>query len=578
MTLIDWFILFVYLIFSLVLGIYISLKNHNEADYFVAGRRLNGLLAGMSMAATTFSIDTPLYVAGVIGTRGLAGNWEWWSFGLAHVAMTVIFAPLWRRSGVLTDAAFTELRYGGQAAAYLRGIKAFLLSVPINCIGIGYAFLAMRKVAESLGVVDGHIVFGPFTDTILLMILVALFLLVYTVLGGLWAVVVNDLALLGAFAVCFVALDASGGMTNLLTKLEALDRPELLSLFPWTFNKNGFNWLDSSGISITTFFAFISLQWWSFRRSDGGGEFIQRLLATKDEKQATLAGIVFLIVNYLVRSWLWILVGLAGLVLLPYQGDWELSYPNLAVTYLPPVGLGLVVVSLVAAFMSTISTSLNWGASYLANDLYKRFLRPSAGSREIILMGQLASIFLLLIGVATALFNNSIGSMFRLVIAIGTGPGAVLVLRWFWWRVNALAELSAMLSGFFIGLITSVSPYFIIEDFGKRLLFTTSFSALIWLLTLFFTKPESDETLNNFVMQVKPPGPGWSKIRKKLNIDPVDSFSVLGCRFILGSGILYGGLLSIGAFLLHQERSAWIALSIAVSSVFLMKKTRLITQ
>ncbi len=583
MTFIDWVILFLYLIISFVLGIYLSLKNLNETDYFVAGRRLNGLLAGMSMAATTFSIDTPLYVAGIVGSRGLAGNWEWWSFGLAHVAMTVVFAPLWRRSGVLTDAAFTELRYGGRAAAYLRGIKAFLLSVPINCIGIGYAFLAMRKVAESLGVVDGHMIFGPLTDTMFFMIFVALFLLIYTVLGGLWAVVVNDfvqlvLALLGAFAVCYVALDASGGMTDLLINLESLGRPELLSLFPWTLSKDGFNWLDSSGISITTFFAFISLQWWSFRRSDGGGEFIQRLLATKDEKQATLAGIVFLIVNYLIRSWLWILVGLAGLVLLPYQSDWELSYPNLAVTYLPPVGLGLVVVSLVAAFMSTISTSLNWGASYLANDLYKRFLRPSAGPREIILIGQLASIFLLLIGVATALINNSIGSMFRLVIAIGTGPGAVLVLRWFWWRVNALVELSAMLSGFFIGLITSVSPSLIIEDFGKRLLFTTSFSAVIWLLTLFFTQPESDETLNNFVMQVKPPGPGWSKIRKKLNIDPVDSFSVLGCRFILGSGILYGGLLSIGAFLLHQERSAWIALSIAVSSVFLMKKTRLITQ
>ena len=583
MTFIDWLILFFYLLFSLVLGIYISLKNHNEADYFVAGRRLSGLLAGMSMAATTFSIDTPLYVAGIIGTRGLAGNWEWWSFGLAHVAMTVIFAPLWRRSGILTDAAFTELRYGGRPAAYLRGIKAFLLSVPINCIGIGYAFLAMRKVAESLGVVDGHIVFGTLTDTIFLMILVASFVLIYTVLGGLWAVVVNDfvqlvLALLGAFAVCYVALDASGGMTVLLTKLEALERPELLSLFPWTLDKDGFNWLDSSGISITTFFAFISLQWWSFRRSDGGGEFIQRLLATKDEKQATLAGIVFLIINYLIRSWLWILVGLAGVVLLPYQSDWELSYPNLAVTYLPPVGLGLVVVSLVAAFMSTISTSINWGASYLAHDLYKRFLRPSAGPREMILIGQLASILLLLIGVITALFNNSIGSMFRLVIAIGTGPGAVLVLRWFWWRVNAFAELSAMLSGFFIGLITSVSPLFIIEDFGRRLLFTTSVTAVVWLLTLFFTEPESEETLNQFVILVNPPGPGWNRIRRRLNIDTDDSLLVLGFRFFLGSGILYGFLVSIGAFLLHQEMSAWISLFIAVSCVFLIKKTRLITQ
>jgi len=475
------------------------------------------------------------------------------------------------------------LRYGGKAAAYLRGIKAFLLAIPINCIGIGYAFLAMRKVAESLGVVDGHIVFGVFTDTMFLMIIVALFLLFYTVLGGLWAVVVNDfvqlvLALLGAIAVCYVALGASGGMTDLLIKLEELDRPELLSLFPWTLTKDGFNWLDASGISITTFLAFISLQWWSFRRSDGGGEFIQRLLATKDEKQATLAGIVFLIVNYLIRSWLWIVVGLAGLVLLPYQTDWELSYPNLAVAYLPPVALGLVVVSLVAAFMSTVSTSINWGASYLAHDLYKRFLRPSAGPREMILMGQFASILLLLIGVVTALFSNSIASMFRLVIAIGTGPGAVLVLRWFWWRINAIAELSAMLTGFFVGLITSVSPYLTIEDFGKRLLFTTSFTALIWLLTLFFTEPESDETLNNFVLQVRPPGPGWRKIRKKLNLDPVDSFLVLGSRFVLGSGILYGGLVSIGAFLLHQERSGWVALSIAVSCVFLIKKTRLITQ
>ncbi len=583
MTFIDWFILFIYLIFSLVLGIYFSIKNNNEADYFVAGRRLNGLFAGMSMAATTFSIDTPLYVAGIVGTRGLAGNWEWWSFGLAHVAMTVVFAPLWRRSGVLTDAAFTELRYGGKPASFLRGIKAFLLSVPINCIGIGYAFLAMRKVAESLGVVDGHIVWGVFTDTIILMILVALFLLIYTVLGGLWAVVINDfvqlvLALLGACSVCYVALNASGGITDLLIQLEELDRPELLSLFPWTWTKDGFSWLDSSGISITTFFAFISLQWWSFRRSDGGGEFIQRLLATKDEKQATWAGIVFLIINYLIRSWLWILVGLAALVLLPYQTDWELSYPNLAVAYLPPVGLGLVVVSLVAAFMSTISTSINWGASYLSHDLYKRFLRPSAGPREMIFIGQLASILLLLIGVITACFGNSIGSMFRLVIAIGTGPGAVLVLRWFWWRINALTELSAMVSGLLIGLLTSVAPYLIIEDFGKRLLFTTLFTAVIWLLTLFFTEPESEETLNKFFMQVKPPGPGWSKIKNKLNVDSVDSFLVLGSRFILGSGILYGGLVSIGAFLLHQEWSGWIGLAIAVNSVFLIKKTRLITK
>ena len=582
MTFIDWFILAIYLLFSLGLGIYVSIKNHNEEDYFVAGRKLSGLLAGISMAATTFSIDTPLYVAGVVGTRGLAGNWEWWSFGLAHVAMTVIFAPLWRRSGVLTDAAFTELRYGGKAAAWLRGVKAFLLAVPINCIGIGYAFLAMRKVAEALGVVDGHQVFWFFTDTIILMVLVAIFMLIYTVLGGLWAVVINDsiqllLALLGAVAVCYAVLDASGGMAELLLKLEKLDRPELLSMFPWNWDKEGIHWIDSSGISITTFTAFIALQWWSFRRSDGGGEFIQRLLATKDERQATLAGIVFLIINYLIRSWLWILVGLAGLVLLPYQTDWELSYPSLAVQYLPPVALGFVVVSLVAAFMSTISTSINWGASYVTHDLYKRFLRPYSGPKEVIFIGQLSSILLLLMGVLAALISDSIGSIFRLVIAIGTGPGVVLVLRWFWWRINAQAELAAMLSGFFIGLITSVSPIFIINDFGNRLLFTTLFTAVIWLVTLFFTKPETEETLDNFVREVRPPGPGWEIVRDRMNLEPIDSLVVLVLRFVFGSGILYGLLVSIGAFLLHQERGGWIALLVAVSCGFMIKKTRLIT-
>ncbi len=582
MAFIDWFILAIYLLFSLGLGIYVSIRNHNEEDYFVAGRKLSGLLAGISMAATTFSIDTPLYVAGVIGTRGLAGNWEWWSFGLAHVAMTVIFAPLWRRSGVLTDAAFTELRYSGKAAAWLRGVKAFLLAVPINCIGIGYAFLAMRKVAEALGVVDGHHVVWFFTDTIILMVSVAIFMLIYTVLGGLWAVVVNDsiqllLALLGAAAVCYAVLDASGGMSELLLKLENLDRPELLSLFPWNWDEKGVHWIDSSGISITTFTAFIALQWWSFRRSDGGGEFIQRLLATKDERQATLAGVVFLIINYLIRSWLWILVGLAGLVLLPYQTDWELSYPSLAVQYLPPVALGFVVVSLVSAFMSTISTSINWGASYITHDIYKRFLRPYSGPKELILIGQLSSILLLLMGALAALISDSIGSIFRLVIAIGTGPGVVLVLRWFWWRINAQAELAAMLSGFIIGLITSVSPVFIINDFGNRLLFTTLFTAVIWLITLFFTKPETEETLDNFVREVRPPGPGWKIVRDRMNLEPIDSLFGLVLRFVFGSGILYGLLVSIGAFLLHQERGGWIGLFVAVSCGFMIKKTRLIT-
>ncbi len=565
MALIDWLILLAYLAGTVALGISLSKKNRSDSDYFIAGRRLKGWLAGASMAATTFSIDTPLYVAGLVGTRGLAGNWEWWSFGLAHVAMTVVFAPMWRRSGVITDAAFTELRYGGISAAWLRAIKAFLLAVPVNCIGIGYAFLAMRKVAEALEIVDGHIVLGSITDTLLLLILVAVLLLCYTVLGGFWAVVVNDaiqlfLALGGALAVAFVVIKACGGMNQMLLRLEELQRPELLSMFPWTWTNDGFHWISEAGISFSTFIAYIAIQWWSFRRSDGGGEFIQRLLATQDENEAKRAGWFFLVTNYLVRSWLWVVVGLGALVLLPAQQDWEMSYPKLAVSYLPPIALGLVVVSLVAAFMSTVSTSINWGASYLTHDLYQRFLRPRASQRELLVIGQVTTLLLLIFGIFTALISNSIGNIFRLVIAIGTGPGVVLVLRWFWWRINARAELAAMLSGFVVGLTTSVVPVFQIEDYGIKLIVTTTFTGIIWLITMLATPPESQEVLERFVMVVKPPGPGWSALRKKLGVEPVESVKDLFVNFTLSTGVLFGGLFSTGAFLFHQQRGAWIGL------------------
>ena len=580
MARIDWLILVAYLASTLVLGLWLARRNRGEDDYFVAGRRLSGWLAGASMAATTFSIDTPLYVAGIVGTRGLAANWEWWGFGLAHVAMAVVFAPLWRRSGVLTDAAFTELRYGGAAAAWLRGIKAFLLALPVNCIGIGYAFLAMRKVVGALGIVSDQPVpaAGGVSDTLLLLIIVAALVLAYTVAGGLWAVVITDfiqliLALLGAAAVAWAAVHAAGGMGPLLEQLEALGRPELLSIVPWRWEDNGFNWIGGAGISVSTFLAYLTVQWWSFRRSDGGGEFIQRMLATRNEQEARLAGWVFLVVNYLVRSWLWVLVALAALVLLPDQADWELSYPTLAVQFLPPVVLGLVVVSLVAAFMSTVSTSVNWGASYLTHDLYQRFLRPNASQRELLLVGQLMSVILLVLGVITALISDSIGTVFRLVIAIGTGPGVVLVLRWFWWRINAAAELAAMLCGFVVGLLTSVVPLLQIADYGQRLMVTTGLTALVWLTVMLLTPPESPDVLERFVQTVRPPGPGWDQWRRRWDVQAAETLSTLLARFLFSSGILFGALLGSGAFLLHQQVMGWMGLVVAAICLLMLRRT-----
>ena len=574
---IDWLLLVAYLVLTLVLGLWLARRNSGEADYFVAGRRLNGWLAGASMAATTFSIDTPLYVAGLVGSRGLAGNWEWWSFGLAHVAMAVVFAPLWRRTGVLTDAAFTELRYGGASAAWLRGIKAFLLALPVNCIGIGYAFLALRKVVEALGIVSGQPAALGITDTLWLLIVVAVLVVSYTVAGGLWAVVVTDLvqlvlALAGALAVAIAALHASGGMDALLGQLAALDRPELLSLVPWSWDEGGFHWLEGSGISIPMFTAYIAVQWWSFRRSDGGGEFIQRMLATRDEGQATLAGWVFLVVNYLLRSWLWVVVALAALVLLPAGADLELGYPALAVQLLPPVALGLVVISLVAAFMSTVSTSVNWGASYLTHDLYQRFIRPAANPRELLLVGQLTTVLLLVLGVITALISDSIGTVFRLVIAIGSGPGVVLVLRWFWWRVNAAAELSAMLCGFVVGLLTSVLPVVRIDDYGIRLAVITGVSGLVWLVVMLKTPPESDAVLETFVRTVRPPGPGWSSLRHRFGVTPLETLPAMTRRFVLACGVLFGGLFGTGGFLLHQQLTGWAGLGVFAGSVLLLRR------
>ena len=574
---VDWLLLVAYLVLTLALGLWLARRNSGEADYFVAGRRLNGWLAGASMAATTFSIDTPLYVAGLVGSRGLAGNWEWWSFGLAHVAMAVVFAPLWRRTGVLTDAAFTELRYGGASAAWLRGIKAFLLALPVNCIGIGYAFLALRKVVEALGIVSGQPAALGITDTLWLLIVVAVLVVSYTVAGGLWAVVVTDLvqlvlALAGALAVAIAALHASGGMDALLGQLAALDRPELLSLVPWSWDEGGFHWLEGSGISIPMFTAYIAVQWWSFRRSDGGGEFIQRMLATRDEGQATLAGWVFLVVNYLLRSWLWVVVALAALVLLPAGADLELGYPALAVQLLPPVALGLVVISLVAAFMSTVSTSVNWGASYLTHDLYQRFIRPAANPRELLLVGQLTTVLLLVLGVITALISDSIGTVFRLVIAIGSGPGVVLVLRWFWWRVNAAAELSAMLCGFVVGLLTSVLPVVRIDDYGIRLAVITGVSGLVWLVVMLKTPPESDAVLETFVRTVRPPGPGWSSLRHRFGVTPLETLPAMTRRFVLACGVLFGGLFGTGGFLLHQQLTGWAGLGVFAGSVLLLRR------
>ncbi|QUY42910.1 sodium:solute symporter family protein [Acaryochloris marina] len=572
MQLFDWIIVAAYLVFTLFVGIYLSRKASGSlTDFFVSGRSLPWWLAGTSMAATTFSIDTPLVVAGLVATKGIAGNWLWWSFGFAHIVMIYIFARLWRRSEVITDAELTEMRYGGNTAAVLRGTKAFLFAVPINCIGIGYAMLAMVKMVDALGVWQNMGIGADSNLKLWTVVAVSIFVLIYAGLSGLWGVVATDffqffLALVGALIVAVAAVRQIGGIQLLVEQAQQATNHDVLSFVPLNFGGDGgwLKWSESAGISINAFFAYIFLQWWSFRRSDGGGEFVQRLAAAKDEQEAEKSAWLFNVMHYVVRTWPWILVGLAAVVLYPDAQDQELGYFLLMRDYLPQGLLGLVFASLVAAFMSTVSTSINWGASYLTNDLYLRFMNPQASQAELISAGRVASVLVTVIGAIAAFYSDSVVDVFKLVIAIGTGPGLVLILRWYWWRINAAAELASMLGGFIIGLLTTTLPVLKIDDFGLKLLVTTSITTVIWVAAMLLTPPESEATLNKFYTKVRPGGPGWTRQQSQTGLAPLQDLGKDALRVLASSLILFGSMFTVGGFLLLQPMTGWISLVIAV--------------
>lgn len=574
MILIDWLIVLFYLVATMGVGLYLSRKgSKNLAEFFVSGRSLPWWLAGTSMAATTFSIDTPLYITGIVGNRGIAGNWEWWTFGISHIIMVYIFARMWRRSEIITDAELTEIRYGGNMAAVLRGIKAFIFAVPMNCIGIGYAMLAMVKVVDALGIWQNlGIDAGENTLKLLSVIGVSIFVLIYAGLAGLWGVVATDffqffLALFGAIIVAIFAVNSVGGIQELVRQVPLASDKDILSLLPLTFGGEGnafIQFSQTAGITASTFLAYIAIQWWSWRRSDGGGEFVQRFAAAKNETEAEKAAWLFNIMHYVIRTWPWILVALAALVLYPELQDKELGYPKLMLDFLPPAMLGLVVASLIAAFMSTVSTSINWGASFITNDLYLRFIKPSATQTELVLIGRLSSVLVTALGAIAAFVASDVATVFRLVIAIGTGSGLVLILRWFWWRVNAAAELTAIIGSFIIGSVTSLVPALTIPDFGLRLMFITASVTILWVIALFATQPETEATLDEFYRRVRPGGPGWTKQRASTGLEPAQNLNVDLQRVAAGILLLFGFLLTTGGFLLLQPAIGWISLIVGV--------------
>jgi SSS family solute:Na+ symporter len=541
LRLLDWAVVALYLGGSLWLGLYLARKGSASlGEYFLGGRAIPWWLAGGSMAATTFNVDTPLYVAGLVARRGIAGNWEWWCFAATHVVMQAVLGPLWSRAQVMTDAELIELRYAGRPAALLRGTRAFFFGIPLNCIAIGYGMLAMRKVMVALDVAT--VLRLPGDPQLWSVLLIVTLTLVYAAASGLWGVVWTDffqlvLKMFGALLVAGYALAEVHGLSGLRSALDAAGHADALRLLPRP---------GDTALPMGTFGAYLLLQWWTYRGADGGGMFVQRLSSVKSEREAEKASMLFNVLNYVVRTWPWVVVALAALVVLPKLEDPEQAYPLMMRRYLPPGVLGLVFASLIAALMSAVSTQINWGASYAVRDLYQRFLAPEAPQARLVMVGRLATVLITLLAALASFAMQDVGKVFRFMVLFGNGTGAVLLLRWFWWRVNAWAEWTALLAGTTIAVLLTAVPSLATLPFGVKLMATAFGSLAIWLPVLLLTAPEPAEKLDAFYRRARPGGPGWGPVRARTGLGPS---TALGADFAEAGALLaliVGAMLAIG--------------------------------
>ena len=550
-TTVDYVIIVAYLVFALVVGALLGRRaSKSMAEYFAAGRTLPWWLAGTSMVATTFAADTPLAVSGLVRTQGIAGNWFWWNGVFANMLGTFLFAPLWRRSGVLTDLEFIRIRYDGKPADVLRGFRVLYSSLIHNSIVMGWVILAASKIVRATFGWDEHITLG----------VLILITFVYTLSAGLWGVVVTDLlqfilAMTGAIWLGIVALMAVGGGPSLVQQLGERGLHDKLALIPHPEMRD--LWL--------AFLAYMLLQWWSVGRPDGEGYIAQRLLSSRDEKHATYAFLWFAFAHYVLRPWWWILVGLASLILLPgtiakeLGGD-EGAYPILMGRLLPAGVLGVMVASLLAAFMSTMDTQMNWAASYLTNDFYRAYIRKDAPDRHYVLVGRLATTIILLLGVGMSLVTEEISKAWMLLAGLNAGIGTVSVLRWLWWRVSAWSELGAMATALLVNAVMHIlgwmgrEPFtWLIEKqgFPVRLLIIVALTQVAWVVVTVLTRPEPREKLVEFYRRVRPPG-WWGDIPQEAGVEGTR----IGWRWLLGWGggvlLIYGGLFALGGLLLWQ--------------------------
>ncbi|MCX7810990.1 MAG: Na+:solute symporter [Leptospiraceae bacterium] len=538
LSIIDYAIIFIYFCFVISVGFFFRKKaSRNLFSFFTADKNYGWIWIGTSMVATTFSADTPLAIAGITANKGISGNWFWWSWILTYMTITIFYSKLWWRSKIITDVEFTEIRYSGKEASYLRFIKAFYFSILLNGIILGWVFLSIQKIITPFILPDYEIpwfksiypkflLVGDYNLTFILILLLIIVVL-YSSLSGVRGGVFNDMfqfiiAMGGSIFFAYYTVESIGGPIELKNKIVLLypeKHQEILSLFP--------NWQEMGYIILIYF----GIQWWTQYYSDGTGYLVQRLNTAKSERDAQLGSLWFNFANFAIRTWPWVFIGLSGLVIYPQTpeacknhllvcNDRELVYPILIKELLPAGLQGFMLTGLIAAFMSTVETHLNWGASYIANDFYKRYIKPNSTEKEQIIVSKLGVLIMAIIGIIFANQMKTISGAWKFLIAIAAGIGFPQMIRWFWWRANAYTEISGMVASLvFTGILYSLFDTSKIPD-EYLLFFIAIFSGIISLVATLITKPVDQNKLIEFTNRVKPYG-FWKPIMKENKIQPL---------------------------------------------------------
>ena len=593
LALFDWLIIFLFFAVSLGIGIYVSKSSGKSAnEFFLSGRSMPWWLLGLSMVATTFSTDTPNLVTDIVRTNGVSGNWVWWAFLITGLLTVFVYAKLWRKSNVNTDLEFYELRYGGKPASFLRKFRAIYLGIIFNVITMSAVTLAAIKI--------GGIMLGlePWQTVI-----TAGFVTVtFSAIGGFKGVVYTDVilffvAMIGAIGAAYylVNLPEVGGIQALLTHENVVDK---ISILPDFGNKEAL---------ITLLIIPLAVQWWSSwypgAEPGGGGYIAQRMLAAKDENHAIGATFFFNIMHYALRPWPWILVALASLVVFPDLQSIQTAFPNITadklgndlaypamLTKLPTGLLGLVLASLISAYMSTISTQLNWGSSYIVYDFYKRQINPEASQKRLVAVGRLSTVLLMVLSTLLALLLQNAIQLFNLLLVFGAGTGLIFILRWFWWRINAWSEITAMIASGVISLLLAIPSFGIKEAlFGAggifpawaEFPFVVVVTSTLWILVTIFTPSESKEVLRAFYKKIQPGGPGWKSVledAEKESITLTDSdagWTVPSgiIAMLLGCLMIYSIMFATGYFIYGDYQLALPLSALAIVAAFFLIKT-----